>query len=64
MVVNTYWFEIIGEESALCGEEFFIEEANQRDAAEYAHELFPDETIRYLGRVSQYEAEMMGLDTY
>ena len=64
MVVSTYWFEITGEESVLCGEEFFVEEANQRNAVEYARELFPGETIRCLGRVSQYEAEMMGLDTY
>ena len=63
---TTYWFEIIGEGSDLCGEEFFteLENATKEQHIAYAHEVFPDEELRCIGKVSAAEAEMMGLDTY
>ena len=63
---TTYWFEIIGEDSVLCGEEFFTElkDASKVQHIAYAHELFPDEEIKCHGKVSSAEADMMGLDTY
>ena len=69
IMTNTYWFGIIGEDSNLCGEEFFVEVEAPREIAKTiaitrAHEIFPDEEIEVYGRVSETEAEMMGLDTY
>lgn len=63
---TTYWFEIVGEDSDLCGEEFFTElpNATKEQHVIYAHEVFPHEELRCYGKVSAAEAEMMGLDTY
>ena len=67
---TTFWFEINDENSDLCGEEFFVElndslfKPTKKEAIEYAQSIFPDEKLHYLGKVSAYEAEMMGLDTY
>ena len=63
---STWWWEIIGEESDLCGEEFFteLEDATKADHTAYVHELFPNEEVRCVGKVTAYEAEIMGLDTY
>lgn len=67
----TYWFGIEDEESELCGEEFFIEVQDCFDAKEtrkyaikYAKEIFPNEKLTCYGKVTEEEAEMMGLDTY
>ena len=66
---TTWWFGIDDPDSDLCGEEFFVEIESAPDAAkqaaiERAAELFPDEEVKCYGRVSAFEAEMMGLDTY
>lgn len=63
---TTYWWEIYGEDSDLCGEEFFteLEDADALEHKEYAKSIFPNEKIRCLGAISETEAEMMGLDTY
>ena len=63
---TTYWFEIIGEDSDLCGEEFFTElkNATKEQHIIYANQIFPNEKLRCIGSVSGAEAEMMGLDTY
>ena len=63
---TTYWFESIGEESDLCGEEFFteLENATEEQHITYANQIFPNEELRCIGRVSRAEAEIMGLDTY
>ena len=65
----TFWFEVIGEYSDLCGEEFFVEvnadEENSRaTASDIAAENFPNEKLKCHGRVALEMAEMMGLDTY
>lgn len=62
----TYWWEIVDEDSVLCGEEFFTELKSDKEAThfKYAKEIFPNEKLYCLGRVSETEAEMMGLDTY
>lgn len=63
---TTYWWTITDEESDLCGEEFFTElpDATKATHVEYVKSIFPDVDLLCLGRVSQEEAEMMGLDTY
>jgi len=63
---TTYWWEVTDEESDLCGEEFFTElpDATKTTHTEYAKNIFPGVKLHCLGRVSQEEAEMMGLDTY
>lgn len=63
---TTYWWEIKGEESALCGEEFFTElkETDVFSHRKYAQEIFPGEELYCLGMVTEEEAELMGLDTY
>lgn len=50
---TTYWWEIIDEDSPLCGEDFFteLEDSNEAVHREYAEQLFPDEQLRCLGRV-------------
>lgn len=65
-MITTYWWEIVDENSDLCGEEFFteLEDATREDHTIYANELFPFEHLHCLGEVSQAEAEIMGLDTY
>lgn len=65
----TFWFEVISEDSNLCGEEFFVEvNADEENpcatAGNIAAENFPNEELKCLGRVSWAQAEMMGLDTY
>lgn len=63
---KTYWFEVVGEDSEMCGEEFFVEleNADEKAATAYAHKIFPCEELNCLGKVTSFEAEMMGLDTY
>lgn len=62
--MKTWWYEVTGEESDLCGEEFFVEARSPKEADEIARDNFPGEELHCLGRVSDYEAECMGLDTY
>lgn len=63
---TTYWWIIEDENSELCGEEFFtaLKDADAIDHKNYVKEVFPNETCRCLGLVSEKEAEMIGLDTY
>lgn len=63
---STYWWEVIGEDSDICGEEFFTElkDADFEAHSRYAHECFPNELLHCFGKVTAAEAEMMGLDTY
>lgn len=63
---TTYWWGIEDEDSELCGEEFFteLENAGRAEHNKYVLELFPNENVKCYGRVTEEEAEMMGLDTY
>lgn len=63
---TTYWFMIDDEESDLSGEEFLTELKNgtKEQHINYAHELFPNVNIMCYGKISPFEAEVMGLDTY
>ena len=63
---TTYWWKIVGENSDLCGEEFFtaLKNADALDHKKYARQIFPNEKLRCLGLISEFDAEMMGLDTY
>ena len=60
---TTYWWEIIGEESALYGEEFFTELKSNKKSThfKYAKENFPKEKLRCLGKVSTTETKMSGI---
>ena len=65
----TYWFEVVGEDSDFCGEEFFVEvgcfeEDPLASAWDVAVSNFPDEELECHGKVSFGFAEMMGYDTY
>lgn len=60
----TYYFGITDENSIYCGEEFFVEAFNYKQALNIASETFPNENLKYYGIVSDEEAEIMGLDTY
>jgi len=66
-MTSTWWFEITSGNYE--GEEFFVEIEGTLDHAKQnaitrAQEIFPTEVLHCLGRVSQTEAEIMGLDTY
>ena len=63
---RTWHFGIVGEDSEFCGEEFLValQNATKKDAIAYAHEQFPNEKLRCYGEVSEFEADIMGLDTY
>lgn len=63
---TTYWWGINDEDSELCGEEFFteLEDADKNTHRAYAKQIFPNERLTCYGRVTEEEAEMMGLDTY
>jgi len=68
MNYTTWWFEVTDEDSDLCGEQFFVEvgpsEHPLSKAWEIAVENFGDIEMKCVRRVSAFEAEMMGLDTY
>lgn len=63
---TTYWWTITGVDSDLCGEEFFTElkSADISDHKKYAQKIFPNEKLHCFGKVTEEEAESMGLDTY
>ena len=66
---TTLWWGINDEDSELCGEEFFTElllsDGDMKAIhTEYAKSIFPDVKLTCYGAVTEYEAEMMGLDTY
>lgn len=63
---TTYWWMIYGEGSDLEGEEFFtaLKTEDEQEHRKYAHSIFPGELLKCFGRISEEEAEMIGLDTY
>jgi len=63
---TTYWWHIYGEGSPLEGEEFFTElrTDDEQEHRKHAQSIFPGEMLNCLGRISEVEAEMIGLDTY
>lgn len=62
--MNNYLFEIITESSPSCGEQFFVQANTRAEANEVLDDFFCYESTKYLGKYSDFEAEMMGLDTY
>ena len=62
--MKTYWFEVVDEESELCGEQFFVESDCIEMAWDIAVESFGGIELTCYGPVSYYFAEMMGYDTY
>lgn len=61
--MKTYWFEVVDEDSELCGEEFFVESDCLDMAWDIAASNF-EEKLKCHGVVSRFFAEMMGYDTY
>lgn len=63
-----YLFEVVGEDSDLCGEGFFVEVPDGEDALamawDIATENFPYEELECIGTFSPVQAEAMGYDTY
>lgn len=62
--MNDYLFEVVGEESNLCGEQFFVECDTFEEACRIAMDNFDDEELHYIGKYTPEEAEWLGLDTY
>ena len=66
---STWWFGFEDENSDLFGEEFVVEvnvtlDKAKAEAIKQAKKIFPNEKIICYGRVSELDAEIMGLDTY
>lgn len=59
-----YLFEIIGEESEICGERFFVQAETREEADEIREEWFADEEVECLGEYTDEYAEILGYDTY
>lgn len=68
MNYTTWWFEVTDEDSDLCGEQFLVEVGPSEDPLSIAWVItatnFGCIEMKCLGRVSAFEAEIMGLDTY
>ena len=64
-----FMFEVVGEYSDLCGEQFFVEcdtvaEAWQTVAENFGADMIVNEEIKCVGKYTPEEAEWLGLDTY
>ena len=59
-----YLFEIVGEWSEICGEQFFVQCDTRKEADEILGQYFWGEEVKCLGKYTEEEAERMGLDTY
>ena len=55
--MKTYWFK-----DYETGEDFFVEDTRLERAEKTAKRFFRRPS--YIGKVDEYEAEMMGFDTY
>ena len=73
MKTTNILFEVVGEDSDLCGEEFFVQvqyEDGEKKcdikarALEIANQYFEGEKLRCGGFYTDNEAEWYGLDTY
>lgn len=62
--MTNFLFEIIGEYSENCGEQFFVQCDTREEADEILGQYFWGEKVKCLGEYTDEEAEMMGLDTY
>ena len=58
-----YLFEIVDEDSELCGERFFVEREEIYDAWIVAQENFPDEKLELIGAYYPEDAEILGYET-
>lgn len=59
-----YLFAFIDEERDNYGEEFIVTADSRSYAIERAYDLFPGALFVCYGKISVFEAEMMGVDTY
>lgn len=61
---KNWWFEIVGENDELCGEEFFVYETDRKKAWDTARIYFPFEELVCHGAFDDEFADNLGLDTY
>lgn len=59
-----YLFTVTEENSENEGESFLVGAESINHAWELAQTVFPDDDLEYDGRLSDFEAEMSGLDEY
>ena len=59
-----YLFEIVGEDSELCGELFFVQAVDREEADELLKVWFADEEVECIGEYTDEDAEILGYDTY
>ena len=59
-----FLFEVVDEDSDLCGEQFFVECNNLHIAWEVAIDNFGGVELDCIGKYTVEEAEILGLDTY
>ena len=59
-----YLFEVVDEDSELCGETFFVECSNLHTAWEIAVDNFNGIELECIGKYAPEEAEILGYDTY
>ena len=59
-----YLFEVVSEWSENCGEQFFVQCDARKEADEIVSDNFWGDKVKYLGKYTDEEAEMMGFDTY
>lgn len=58
-----YLFEIVDEDSELCGERFFVEREEIYDAWIVAQENFPDEKLELIGAYYTEDGKILGYET-
>lgn len=59
-----FLFECVYEYSNLCGERFFVYASTEEEAWQIAKKEFRGERLEYQGKYDDFEAEMLGYDTY
>ena len=66
MKKTTWWFEVTDVDCEFCGEEFLVEvdTDSEADARQRAEQYFPNVKLTCYGKLSDFEAEAMGIDTY
>ena len=67
--MKDYLFEIVDEDSELCGEQFFVECDSWEEAWQVVIDNFGKDAMLYhkiegIGEYSLEEAEILGYDTY
>lgn len=62
--LKNFLCEIITEDSMYEGEKFFVQTDTLGNASRIAYALYPEEEITFRGIYTDFEAEMLGYDTF